>query len=257
MIHSIKIKNTNSLLNKLWGEREFIFKDINIIFGENGTGKSVLLDTIAKYVAIDARGWSSGLTPSRIKNHKNKSYIEAINDSSNYGIIDINWDGVACYLSDTSRNTSNSVNNLMSGNNNEELSFSESLIMSKKGHSSGEQVRVMINRLVNLKVPDLKIPVNSEANDTWKNAGELLSNYVKNLPTNGKPTLLMDEPDKSLDFNSQAVFWNLILKELAKKYQLIIITHSVFALGNKDWNIIDKNNYYETSNESVRKFLLQ
>ena len=54
----------------------------------------------------------------------------------------------------------------------------------------------------------------------------------------GKPTLLLDEVDKGLDFNNQFMLYTKILDILAEKYQIIAISHSIFSF-QKHFNFID------------------
>ena len=249
MIHSVKIKG-NSLLSKHWGNREFVFTEgINIIFGENGCGKSILIDTISKYVGIDKRGWSIGLDPSRITgiNYKFKSYINLIEANSKLGLIDINWDGVACYKSETQRDPMSMLSNIMQGGEKEEVSINEAMNLKKNKLSSGQGVVYFLGKLINLKIPDISKPINDKKNDVWAKLGSYFSDYVSTLPRDGKPTLILDEPDKSLDFGSQYTMWTQAINKLSEIYQIIVVTHSPFALLRDDCNIIDKDDYYNKS----------
>lgn len=45
-----------------------------------------------------------------------------------------------------------------------------------------------------------------------------------------RPTLLLDEVDNHIGFAGQSILWDDIVSRLAKKYQLIISTHSIFPI---------------------------
>ena len=64
MIKTIKITDKNSVVGKCWGENTINFTDgINIIYGPNGCGKSVLLHQLGYYTFVSEKGWSRGITP--------------------------------------------------------------------------------------------------------------------------------------------------------------------------------------------------
>ena len=169
------------------------------------------------------------------------------------GKIKIDWDGVASYKSETSRDSGSMLSNLMQGGEPEEIDLREAMNLKFNAISSGQNVAYFINKLQALQVPDISKRGYTNGNDVWQNYGKLLSDYVKPLPRNGKPTLLMDEPDKSLDYKSQNVFWDKIVDILSQKWQMIIVTHSVFALARTKDNIIDQDDYFSISNKLINK----
>ena len=60
------------------------------------------------------------------------------------------------------------------------------------------------------------------------------------LDDTGVPTLLFDEPDRSLDIPLQARFWELMaLVGIRRERQIIAASHSVFALGLPGVNYIE------------------
>lgn len=259
MIKSVTIKkDKDSVIYDCWGARTFKFTDgVNIIFGQNGCGKSVLMDTIARYLSIaDGRGWTTFLTPHDVAgwnfDKKIKDYLGVIESNKKHGFIKMDWDGVPAYKSEVQRDEMQMLTNLMQGGAREELSLSEAIALKTSNGSSGEKVNHFLSRLLKMQTPDIA-KFYGRGNDTWKFYGEMLPEYIKNLPRDGKPTLLMDEPDKSLDFATQRIFWEKFVDELSKKYQVIIVTHSVFALARIGDNIIDKDNYFQKSREFVKK----
>ena len=58
------------------------------------------------------------------------------------------------------------------------------------------------------------------------------------------PTLLLDEVDNHIGFAGQGLLWKYIFPLLAKKYQLIISTHSVFPLLLRMDDVISLDNKY-------------
>jgi len=58
------------------------------------------------------------------------------------------------------------------------------------------------------------------------------------LPRDGKITLLLDEPEKSLSIPKQIELFDVLFK-LSDHFQIIMATHSPFILHYKKINLID------------------
>ena len=260
MIKSVNIPyGKDSITYKLWGKKEIEFTDgINILFAPNGTGKSVMLKNIAHYTSCDDGGWTQGLTPFKAKmgNEIPTDYLEVKNNHNHnsLGRIDIDWDGVAVYYSlAAQKDGSSNLFDVLNGMNNE---FDIEDIITAKYHaiSEGQRSIMFLNKILESKFPDISKPSNQDGNDTWRKYGTILSNYVKTLPRNGKPTLLLDEPDKSMDFINQRVFWEYIHR-LAERFQVIIASHSYFITTDlvKEHNIIQiKKDYLSESRKALQ-----
>lgn len=77
-------------------------------------------------------------------------------------------------------------------------------------------------------------------NDVWKCALEVIEARLAASIDLGQPTLLLDEPEANYSLVWQARLWTLLSRpDLASKFQIIVATHSAFALG------IDHANYIE------------
>ena len=265
MIKSIGIpKKKDSLIYDLWETSKIELTDgINVIFAPNGSGKSVMLKNIAYYAACQEGGWSKGFTPLSIGGnllddlkayYKNNDYKKLLNKKSTLGEIDLEWDGVACYFSlaaqkDTRTNMYEVMNQLS-----DEISFKDAVRLQMSHLSEGQRSISFITQMLEKKVPDLTIPINEQANDSWVAAGKILSDYVTGLSRDGKPTLILDEPDKSMDFPNQRYFWSEI-KNLVNNYQLIIASHSYFVTTDlvKDYNIIEiKKDYLQEAKLALK-----
>jgi len=61
-----------------------------------------------------------------------------------------------------------------------------------------------------------------------------LRDFVASKDFSGKATILLDELDSHLDLEQQRYFHTVFLPLLATKFQVICISHSVFALKHKD-----------------------
>ena len=54
--------------------------------------------------------------------------------------------------------------------------------------------------------------------------------YWQSLPRTGKPTIILDEPERSLSIPAQAKLWLETLPRLTKTFQILSASHSPFAL---------------------------
>lgn len=82
-------------------------------------------------------------------------------------------------------------------------------------------------------------------NDTWRDAFDKYEAYIKGCrekhSADQRPTLLMDEPDRSLSIEGQCGFWCSYVPRLAKTAQVIIASHSPLSLFIKGANLVDLN----------------
>jgi predicted ATPase len=260
MIKHIKIiNNRKSLLCTLWGPKEIkLSENVNIIFSPNGTGKSVMLKGLAYFTSCQKGGWSTGLDPLEAKlevfSPMEIDYVKLKNKKSKIGAMNIDWDGTPTYyskamLDDSSQNMQNALFGM-----NQEMSLEDAIVMHKQNLSQGQTTITHLNNIFQSTLPDITLEKHTESNNIWQKAGRILSDYVKTLPRDGKPTILLDEPDRSFDFINQRFFWENVNK-LAEKFQLIITTHSMFVLTDiaKDFNIIEITpGYYKKAKEIIK-----
>ena len=107
--------------------------------------------------------------------------------------------------------------------------------------------------LMDIKAPDLTI------DNTWKKNQNYDSDFVTYIKKrkevwNGdcnKPTLILDEIDSQLDMTNQIKFHEEILPKLLEKYQVILVSHSIFA--TKHENIIDLDGSLELVKQKIKE----
>lgn len=68
---------------------------------------------------------------------------------------------------------------------------------------------------------------------SFERQAELWGKFIEPRIPRGKQTLLLDEPDRSLDLIQQEEMWSH-LRELSKRYQIITSSHSPFSLHDSD-----------------------
>lgn len=77
-------------------------------------------------------------------------------------------------------------------------------------------------------------------NDLWVRGIEAIEARLEGSIPRGQSTLLLDELEANYSLVWQARLWRLLAKpELAEKFQIIVATHSAFALGIKHANYIE------------------
>lgn len=218
----------------------------NVLFGENGCGKSTILKTLAAYSGIQKGGWSAISDPMKLASRSAghfpyvyKAYTPANLDAQ------VGWDGTPTFYNDSEMLNKNNF-----------TWFFDSAVLSEDGITTGaEQLDVMaakpssgqyrihkINKIMQViqNPPNLAV-VPPDISDKQAAAAEI--QYIHSLPRNGKIALLFDEPEKALALPKQLELFNTLLT-LSEHFQVIIATHSPFILFFKGANILDINPGY-------------
>lgn len=77
-------------------------------------------------------------------------------------------------------------------------------------------------------------------NDVWRQAIAVLEKRLVGTIPRGQPSLLLDEPEANCSLVWQARLWTLLSRpEVAAKFQIIVASHSAFALGIAHAHYID------------------
>lgn len=78
-------------------------------------------------------------------------------------------------------------------------------------------------------------------NSTWVNAIEIIEKRMQATIPKGQPTILLDEPETNFSLVWQSRLWDFLADpKIADKFQIIVASHSAFALG------IEHAHYIET-----------
>jgi len=269
MIKSISIYKgerslfTNKLYNKHKSPRTFNFTPgLNIVTGRNGSGKTVLLNLLKNKTGnLD----SGEISPSMMSPMKiNKGFFTGeyytIDDKINkklsgtldsgYPKVDIDWDGkIVNHVTPAffgGQSIWKRFDSPKPKHYDELFSGGESLLKMMSNLSAGEDLINTIIRIKNLPKEYHGPMEENSANDLWINASNIFQDWVKIIDKgdkNSKPTLLIDELDKHLDLDNQLAYFNFI-KELAKEWQIILVSHSYFAFKLKDVNYINLDQKY-------------
>lgn len=214
------------------GRKVFEFNEnFNVLFGKNAGGKSTLLKYIKSYCGIMTGGWSrlgkpehtaagkaqhfpyayEAYTPEHTHAHVVTDGMPAFFNDGDVKVNDFSWFFAKEVLSED-------------GITNEE----EQMRFMTDKPSSGMYRAAKLSKVMSMlqEVPDLSVGSGPEAD------------YYKTLPRNGKPVLLLDEPERAFSLPRQKALFEH-LESMTDKFQIIIATHSPFILFQKNANIID------------------
>lgn len=189
---------------------------LNIIFAPNGTGKSTLLQIMAKFTASEQGGVST--ITDYWQREINKKGINALE-----GLV-VKHDGQAVMYNNP-RSAVGLVGG-MAGFDND--FFEEGIFEASRHESTGLTTLGRMNKIIavlngKMEMPskiDSKTSMNSDAKDILKASIEP-----------GQQTILLDEPESGLAIHVQQKLWQMIENgAIDKNLQIIIATHSPFAL---------------------------
>lgn len=261
MILSITINKqskifTCRLYNHSKNDVTFNFTEgINIITGRNGSGKSVLLNLIKTYCCIGKeQTYPTFVEPLYLtkdmftsEKYSIDEYIQKQIKNKDYPVCRLTWDGsIVHYLTQEYFNPNNMWNMLdnPSAHLHGEQLFGTGDVLSSfmSKNSSGESVIKLLLKLYNLPYKYSKLET-KHVNDSWANAIKIFEKWLKAKPQTGKPTLLIDELDSRLDIDNQSLYWEYLSK-LTPRFQIIVVSHSIFAFKQTDCNHIKLNKKY-------------
>ena len=239
MINSITIKNGFlTQMPNFYPNIKFNFTDgVNAFYGSNGSGKSCLLKMLKAYCGIEKGGWTkiSNFLSLGANHPSHFPWVyRAYSPASSDCIVD--WDGTASFYNDGDVHIdqwawfSNNQSLSEDGMTTEADQFK--YLMDKP--SSGQYRMIKINKMFGMveKAPDLTFSQNSHPVE------QMEINYIRSLPRNGKPTLILDEPERALSLPKQLELFKLLTR-MTEKYQIIMATHSPFVLYEKNIKIFE------------------
>ena len=215
---------------------------LNLIVGPNGTGKTTLLQTLARLFFCEQQGYPK---------------FNGFNDFSNiFNVMDNKID-----FTDLVKHNSFPVffNHKYHMSSYDEDNFEDSFgsMFVKMRHSSGEFQAYELNKLgQNLKVLksylDLAEEFKAKVNSTYRKKCNVYMKWLKEgitLDKSTKITILLDEPTSNMDIAKRINYWKVLQKLSEHHYQVIIAVHDVTPFFvNDNYHIIEtKKDYFEGS----------
>ncbi len=239
---------------------------LNVLFGPNGCGKSTTLKIIAAYCSIRGAGWSAHQAPGDMfpLSYGKKKYDCSLPYSYHRLApgkckAKMEWDGTASILADATVSDNTSWTHLFydKSDSPDGMDDVKEQLGVMYGKPSAGQLR--LHKLARYyeaakKPPQLNVvPAKyKNYNSSWTNCFKKQAEYIGGLPRGGPVTFLMDEPDRSLSIEVQAGFWKNFIPRVAKDFQVIIATHSIFALMHTDANWIEfEEDYVHKSRKAL------
>lgn len=243
--------------NLSWITRIEFAPDLNILFGPNGSGKSAILTAAAELTFCRQGG-----TP-QLNHYRSQDYFEwekpgswssswqermALREDPRYveggflkkNGIQLEKDSQPVFYHDPLLKPG-----LYKESHFDDDFFSEALLSMKLNSLSlGQQAKKRFERLMEridaflasgMKFEDkLKTPAkdfSGRPHDRYSRYKVIVEELLAgNIDEEGKPTLLLDEPERNMDFEEQVAFWTTTIPELNQRFQLIVATHCPFAL---------------------------
>lgn len=200
----------------------------NIIFGTNGCGKSLMLRFLKTYASIPNAGWSRLLDPMTLgTNRFPLAYSSRTPEKVHANVV---WDGRPAFYNAGDISVDNTWFFQNVGKSSDGITTEKEQFMAMVEKPSSGQYRLQkLNKILQIigEEPDI-FEYLENSRSSYNN---LLAqrNYLKSLPRNGKITILLDEPERSLSLPKQKKLLEVLL-EFSKDYQIIAACHSPFVL---------------------------
>lgn len=204
---------------------------LNILFGPNGCGKSTILRMAALTLAAEQGGVST-LTRTWFNDlfsYEGKSHLDGIS---------VAHDGQPIMYG----NPRNAIGLYGGGAAFDDDFMSEGLANLMSKDSTGYTTMKRLGRMVAVTQGDASFPAKVDNRIGTTGSPTLLAALalLKGTIPKGPPTLIFDEPESGLAIPAQSNLFNLLFKASQdNKFQIIIATHSAFALGLPGANYIE------------------
>lgn len=194
---------------------------LNILWGRNGTGKSSVLKLLARMFHAESGGRSV------ITSESCKMLVDFYTEKADKWRegLELVHDGQPVFYA----NPSEAVG--ITGGQFDDDFFEEGFRNTKFKGSSGETTIFRLDSVTKHAVRQTEVEDRLEnSGGVWKELHDKALDLLKPNCPKGPVTILMDEPDRSLDFDLQDVLWKQI-RRISKGRQMIVATHSVFAMN--------------------------
>lgn len=215
----------------LHGKTEITFTPgINVLFGPNGSGKSTVLLAIARLTLCEQGGFST-VTESSIQPFLERVVLQGT--PCRDGLV-VETDGQSVRYTDPNKRVG-----IVGGGFDDDF-FDQGIQEALARESAGQAVLRRLTRVLGSPPVPIEDRVGKSVNDVWMAAkAQALANLDPRIPK-GPATVLLDEPDRSMDLPLQDLLYREVLPRAPKRnIQLILATHSPFALLLPDANWIE------------------
>jgi predicted ATPase len=232
--------------------RSFEFKPgLNILWGRNGAGKTTLTKVLARLFHCE-----QGNQPIVTKESLSELVGDRIMDDVDIKQgVRVEHDGQGVRHFDPGHAVG-----LMGGGAAFDWAFgTEGIANTMFKGSAGQTTMFRFDRLMNEivagNVPEVewKFP-RTHNNSVWAARVKLADFFLKGCAEKGSPTVLLDEPERSYDLNTQVGVWRF-LRAFSDQVQFIVASHSLFALKIPEAHYIELSPRYLAGSEAVLDIL--
>lgn len=257
MIKSIKaVKGADKFPCRWWDKvkalkrRKFIFKPgLNVIIGPNGSGKSTLTKTLAKVFFVE-QGGKTTFTQTAFMSMYNIVYGGGMTYDGDS--VTVEHDGGAVFY----MNSADTVG--MDGGGFDDDFFNEGLSANCDKVSAGQTSIRSFMRMCDIikdyrdnNTEAIDDRIGGKCNDLYQGHVDDALKFLK-YNKESVPTLILDEPDASVDLCDEIFLWKII-RDISTQMQVIVCTHSVFALESKANFIEMKKGYRKKCLENLEE----
>lgn len=241
------------------GRKNLEFKPgLNILFGPNGCGKSTILRMLAGTMCAEQGGVTT-VTEASIRNAVDMmANISNPRSKLKHSIgLKIAHDAQPVVFCDPRDRIG------LAGGHFDNDFFQQGLVekLTNSRSSHGEAVLTRASTALAVLGGRAQFPavvdyrVNRKAmNSTWTSALDLVEAAMGASIARGQPSVLLDEPEANCSLVWQSRMWQLLADEaVAANFQILVATHSPYALGIKHANYIEfEPGYREEAEAGLR-----
>lgn len=229
---------------------------LNILWARNGVGKSTVLQAISNLFCCNQIG-RPYVTKVALEEHLYRGIKHSTTEHPD-GIVPLH-DGQAILTFDPNRTPG-----LLHGGSVFDYDFIEEGLVNLKKVSSGQSTLRQLHQQMGTYVtgetpwPEIVWKMPKTCYDVLQSRIDFLHALFESKIPLGPKTILMDEPEKCLDLDNADLMWQGIRK-WSKTHQIIVASHSVFALGIEEANYIElkgsgeDDSYLELATRAVQK----
>jgi predicted ATPase len=225
--------------------REFVFSPgLNILWGRNGSGKSTLLKLLAMIFHCEQGGYPV-LTQTSVGDLCERMRFKDQVGEKLRSSVAIKHDGQGVRFF----NPSQAVGLTAGGAAFDGDFMHEGMMNVMRKASAGQTTMARFNKfgddlLYNRPAPEVEDKLKGVFyNDLWEEWLTIARDFLKGNAKKGPSTILLDEPERSVDLPLQVQCWR-IMRAQAKRGQLIVASHSLFALNIPEANYIEMEANY-------------
>jgi len=272
VISELRVVDKDKTCIKWWTKveafkRRTVFKfkpGLNILWAPNGHGKTTLLLAIARMLHAE-QGRNTTITQQSLtelfgfgmrsfrRGSDKMTHEELAEEEFKSGLLPVH-DGQSVMYFDPGH----AVGLSRGGAAFDEDFFMEGVGSLASRGSAGETTLQRMNGIFAVFLgkapwPDIKYTMERRGvNDLWGTRIDVVAEFLKGTIPKGQPTILLDEPDRSLDIPYQFGIWRALPRD-SKNFQIIVATHSLFALNIPGAHYIDMKKGYLKQCRDVMK----